>query len=114
VERVDEVIRRLNEQDKILEQQKDTLEQILWILKGSENLPIEGVLPQLKRMGGELKVFEKDLREMKDWREDVLMGKGKLDLKEAAKWVATIATAFGLLTAVYYFVRSLLTDINAL
>lgn len=48
------IIARLDEQDRTLEQQNKQLEQVIYLLKGSDQLEIEGVMPTQKRILKEL------------------------------------------------------------
>jgi len=123
VERVDEIIKRLDGQDFVLNQQKDiagqqkqTLDQILMLLKGSENFTIEGVLPSLKRITieqkrmeenflREHKRFDLDLRDMKEWRTEILQSKGKLDLTFAAKLIGLLTAGATAVGTVWHFVK---------
>lgn len=62
-----EVLNRLDHQDK-------TLEQMMILIKGSHNYNTEGLLPAVKRI-------EKDVHEIKEWKNQTIQMKGKIDMK---------------------------------
>ena len=95
-----EILHRLDNQDK-------SLEQIKWLLKGSEALEIPGVIPSLKRL-------EADVHDIKQWRSEQTMLKGKIDVKTffqnlgfAAKPLGVIATIGGGSFGIFQLIRML-------
>lgn len=59
----------------MLEHQNDRMEHLIWQVTGSEGMGIEGLKPALKRI-------EKDVHDIKKWREEMW----KLDLKKMFTW----------------------------
>lgn len=60
----------IEELKAILEKQDERMEHLIWQVVGNETLGIEGLKPSMKRI-------EKDVHEMKTWRD----GMWKLDFK---------------------------------
>ncbi|HEY3403889.1 MAG TPA: hypothetical protein VGK59_10910 [Ohtaekwangia sp.] len=73
------VLSRLDDQDK-------TLDQIMVLLKGSNDYGTEGLLPAVKRI-------EKDVHEIKEWRKETLQMKGKVDVKKMMTTLGIIGRA---------------------
>lgn len=83
---MEEVLKRMNHQDK-------QLEQIVWLLRGNPSLEIEGVIPSVKRI-------ESEVHDILEWRKGIIDNKWKLDLKYMGKWIVAMigiaGTIFGL------------------
>lgn len=77
-----------------LKQQDSHLKEIIWCLKGSAAMEIEGLIPAVKRM-------ERDIRDIKDWRVEKNTLKNKIDLVTVAQvigWVVAVTGGiFGIL-----------------
>lgn len=74
----------IEELKAILEKQDERMEHLIWQVVGNEKLGIEGLKPSMKRI-------EKDVHEMKMWRD----GMWKVDLKRfMTKEVVNGATKF--------------------
>jgi hypothetical protein len=68
VDEMKELNDRLDYQDK-------RQEQIIWLIQGNPELQIEGLIPVLKRV-------DKDVQDMKAWRDEEALLKGKFDVKK--------------------------------
>lgn len=77
-----------------LKQQDKHLQEIIWCLKGSASLQMEGLIPSVKRMQG-------DIEEIKAWKTKRNTLKNKVDLISIGKvigWlVAVTGGIFGIL-----------------
>lgn len=74
-----------------LDRMEKMQEQTLWLLKGSDALEIEGVIPSLKRI-------DKDLKELNDWRKDTENKKSwrteqRKNILKAIGWFSGIAAS---------------------
>lgn len=97
---MEELFARLDHQDK-------TQEQILWLLKGNQELQIEGLIPAVKRV-------EADVQDMKAWRNELTLLKGKFDFKRlvaslvvASKFAAWVVGIGGGVFTVFAFLKSI-------
>ena len=90
-----EILHRLDKQD-------DVQQQILWLLKGSDNLEIEGVIPAQKRMDKKIDnmrtAMSSEIEEINKWREDHISNKWKVDLRDVGK---AFAWAIGVLGGIF-------------
>lgn len=74
----------IEELKAILEHQNERMDHLIWQVVGNEKLGIEGLKPSMKRI-------EKDVHDMKKWRD----GMWKVDLKKfLTKEVINTATRF--------------------
>jgi hypothetical protein len=90
-----EILHRLDKQD-------DVQQQILWLLKGSDGLDIEGVIPTQKRMVKELNTMKvamsAEIEEINKWREEHISNKWKVDMRDVGK---AFAWAIGVLGGIF-------------
>lgn len=93
---MEEIRLMLTEQKRVNEHQEKMLEQILWLLKGSESLGIEGVIPAQKRI-------EIILNEIVTWRQEIIFYFNLLSSKKIWKiaMYVTFAVIIGWLTFKY-------------
>jgi hypothetical protein len=76
-----EIFKRLDHQDK-------QLEQLIWSIKGNPTLGIEGVMPAVKKV-------EREVYDLKAWKFQEDSKRGKIDAKNIVKWVAGASTVIG-------------------
>lgn len=98
-----EILSRMDIQD-------ENIEHIKWLLKGSPALEIEGLIPSMKRV-------EKDVHEIKVWKNETLLMKGKIDLDKfftraaaTLKFIAWVVGIGGGGFGVFKFLESVLAQ----
>lgn len=97
-EEIAELKRLLADRNRIDEEQNRQLNEILFCIKGSAAMNIEGVIPMQKRM-------EKELHELISWKKEVSLYLGIITSKKLWRWVVRIIVfiAVGFLIAKYGF-----------
>jgi hypothetical protein len=82
-DRLAELRKLIEDRQKIDEQQNKQLNEILFCLKGSDSLNIEGVIPMQKRM-------EKEINELLGWKREVNVYLGIITSRKLWQWIMRI------------------------
>lgn len=90
--------KQLSEVNQRLGRMEEMQQQTLWLIKGSEQLEIEGVIPSLKRIDNDMQRLNKwkdDQENKNKWRKEA-----RSNILKVIGWVAgTIGTLFGIVEA---------------
>lgn len=90
--------------------QSDTLKEVLILLRGSVAMGVNGILEEHKQIKKQLIEFAKALRDIEEWRQDVIDSKGKITITIGALFTRTMAVigAIGTVVAIVLGIKELM------
>lgn len=95
-----EIRQRLTDQDKVMKEQSDALKEIMYLLKGSVNLNMEGLVPMINKIEEGLRLVISDVEHLKRWKKMQQENKGKFTISLSVLLTRVLAIIGGIGTIV--------------
>lgn len=91
-----EIRKRLTDQDKVLDQQSESLKEIMHLLKGSVNLNMQGLIPMINNIEVSVKNMILDIEHLKRWKKMQQENRGKFTISISVLLTRALAVIGGL------------------
>jgi hypothetical protein len=105
-----EIRKRLTDQDRVMKEQSDALKEIMYLLKGSVNLNMEGLVPMINKIETSIHQMISDIEHLKRWKKMQQENRGKFTISFSVLLTRVLAIigGFGTVIAIALGIKQLL------